>query len=35
MFEELDTFDLDRYFGSATTHVFDKINEILEWEPAK
>jgi len=35
MFEELDVLDLDRYFGSTTTHVFDEINEILEWEPAE
>jgi hypothetical protein len=35
MFEELDALDLDRYFGSATTHAFDEINEILEWEPAE
>jgi hypothetical protein len=35
MFEELDTLDLDRYFGSTTMHVFDEINEILEWEPAE
>ena len=35
MFEELDVLGLDRYFGSATTHVFDEINEILEWEPAE
>ena len=35
MFEELDTLALDRYFGLTTTHVFDEINEILEWEPAE
>ena len=35
MFDELDTLGLDRYFGSSTMHVFDEINEILEWEPAE
>lgn len=35
MFDELDTLDLDRYFGSTTTHAFDEINEILEWKPAE
>ena len=35
MFEELDALDLDRYFGSVTTHAFDEINEIIKWEPAE
>jgi hypothetical protein len=32
--DELDTLDADRYFSDATRHVFEEINEILEWSPA-
>jgi hypothetical protein len=35
MHEELNALDTDRYFSSATIHIFDEINEILEWSPAE
>ncbi len=35
MFEELDALDADRYFSAEDIHVFDEINEILEWSPAE
>jgi hypothetical protein len=35
MYEELDTLDQDRYFSAENIHVFDEINEILEWKPAQ
>jgi len=35
MQEELDTLDSDRYFSARTIHVFEEINEILEWSPAE
>jgi hypothetical protein len=35
MFEELDLRDADRYFSAQTIHVFDELNEILEWSPAE
>jgi hypothetical protein len=34
MQDELDTLDQDRYFNAEEIHVFDQINEILEWKPA-
>ena len=35
MQEELDAMDQDRYFSADNRHVFDQINEILEWRPAE
>lgn len=35
MLEELDALDRDRFFSAETMHVFDEINEILEWSPAE
>lgn len=35
MTEELDLLDADRYFSAETIHVFDELNEILEWSPAE
>lgn len=35
MQEELDALDRDRFFNAETMHVFDEINEILEWSPAE
>lgn len=35
MFDELDAVNADRYFGGVVQHVFDEINEILEWRPAE
>jgi hypothetical protein len=35
MVEELDALDSDRYFSAETIHVFDELNEILEWSPAE
>jgi hypothetical protein len=35
MTEELDLLDSDRYFSDETIHVFDELNEILEWSPAE
>ncbi|MGD0649661.1 MAG: hypothetical protein ABSA97_00715 [Verrucomicrobiia bacterium] len=35
MHEELNALDTDRYFSSETIHVFDEINEILQWSPAE
>jgi hypothetical protein len=34
MYEELNALDTDRYYSSETIHIFDEINEILEWSPA-
>jgi hypothetical protein len=33
--EELNALDADRYFDATQIHVFDEINEILEWSPAE
>jgi hypothetical protein len=35
MDEELENIDRDRYFAADSIHVFDEINEILEWKPAE
>lgn len=35
MQEELEAIDRDRFFNAETMHVFDEINEILEWSPAE
>ena len=35
MQEELETLDHDRYFNGDSLHVFDEINQILEWQPAE
>jgi hypothetical protein len=35
MDDELDALDSDRYFSAKVIHVFDEINEILEWSPAE
>lgn len=35
MYEELQAIDQDRYFSDESIHVFDEINEILEWSPAE
>jgi len=35
MQEELSALDTDRYFSSDTIHIFDEINEILQWSPAE
>ena len=35
MQEELEAIDRDRFFSAQTMHVFDEINEILEWSPAE
>ncbi len=35
MEEELENMDRDRYFAADAIHVFDEINEILEWKPAE
>jgi hypothetical protein len=35
MEEELNALDTDRYFSSETVHVFDEIDEILQWSPAE
>jgi hypothetical protein len=33
--EELDALDANRYFDLEQIHVFEEINEILEWSPAE
>jgi hypothetical protein len=35
MFGELDAIDTDRYLNAERMHVFDEINEILQWSPAE
>jgi hypothetical protein len=35
MEEELSALGTDRYFSSETIHVFDEINEILQWSPTE
>lgn len=35
MERELAVLDSDRYFCAEAMHVFDEINEILEWSPAE
>ncbi len=35
MQEELAALDQDRFFSGSSVHVFDQINEILEWHPAE
>jgi hypothetical protein len=33
--DELDAVDRDRYFSDEDIHVFEEINEILQWSPAE
>ncbi len=35
MYEELNAIDSARYFSNESIHVFDEINEILQWSPAE
>ncbi len=35
MYDELDAVDSERYFSADEIHVFDEINEILQWSPAE
>lgn len=35
MVQELELIDTDRYFSDDTIHVFDELNEILNWSPAE
>lgn len=35
MYQELNAIDADRFFSDQSLHVFEELNEILQWRPAE